>query len=131
MAPVGGVLTFFARGPNGHVFTRTLASGYRQMSWACIGSPAAAVGAASSDTIFACQGGDHGLLEASNAGTGWSSAVSWGGQLIGGPAVAATSQSTDLLAEGPHQAVWQWTPFTGWTSLGGVVVGGVGAVALN
>jgi hypothetical protein len=130
VAPVGGTLWFFARGPNGHIFTRTLASGFKQMPWACIGSPAAAE-AASGDTIFACQGQDRTLDEAHNSGTGWSSAVSLGGQLIGGPAVAATTESTDLLAEGPHQAVWQWTALTGWTSLGGVVVGGVGAVALN
>jgi len=131
LAPVGGTLWFFARGPNGHIYLRTLASGFTQTQWACIGSPAAAAEAASGDMIFACQGRDHTLYEAHNSGTGWSSAVSLGGQLTGGPAVAATTQSTDLLAEGPHQAVWQWTPSTSWSSLGGVVVGGVGAVALN
>jgi hypothetical protein len=62
---------------------------------------------------------------------GWSSAASLGGSLTGGPAVAATSLSTDLLAECSNQAVWQRTLLTGWTSLGGVIVGGVGATALN
>ena len=81
VAPVGGTLTFFARGPNGHIYLRTLASGFTQMPWACIGSPAAAAEAASGEAIFACQGRDHTLYEASNAGTGWSSAVSRGGQL--------------------------------------------------
>ena len=57
--------------------------------------------------------------------------MSLGGSLIAGPGVAATSQVPELLAEGPHQAVWERTSLTGWASLGGVVVGGVGAVALN
>ena len=35
-----------------------------------------------------------------------------------------------LLAEGSNGAVYERTPF-GWTSLGGAVVGGVGAAALN
>jgi hypothetical protein len=101
------------------------------MSWACIGSPAAALQAAAGVTVFACQGINHALLEASNSGTGWTPTVSLGGSLTGGPAVAATSRASVLLAEGPHQVVWQWTYLTGWISLGGVVVGGVGAVALN
>ena len=131
VAPVGGTLTFFVRGTNGHIYLRTLASGWRVMPWSCIGAPAAAAEAASSDTIFACQGGNHMLYEAVNGGTGWSSAVSLGGSLIGGPAVAALSRAPEFLAEGPHQAVWERTLVAGWTSLGLAVVGGVGAVALN
>lgn len=130
-APVGGVMTFFVRGTNGHIYTRTLASGWRAMPWACIGAPAAAAEAASSDTIFACQGTNHALWEAVDGGAGWSGAVSLGGALIGSPAVAAASRATELLAESTDHGVWERTPLTGWAGLGGGVVGGVGAAALN
>jgi len=130
VAPVGGALTFFARGPNGHIYTRTLGSAFTQMPWACIGSPAAAAEPVSGDTVFACQGGNHTLYEAANGGAGWTAAVSLGGSLIGGPGIAAASRVTALLAEGSNGAVYERTPF-GWTSLGGAVVGGVAAAALN
>ena len=125
------MLTFFARGPNGHIYTRTLASGFRQMPWACTGAPAAAAEAASSDTVFACQGTNHALYVAANGGAGWTPASSLGGSLIGSPGVAAASRAAELLAEGSNGAVYERTPVTGWTSLGGAVVGGVGATALN
>jgi hypothetical protein len=131
VAPVGGVLTFFALSTNGHIYTRTLASGFRQMPWACIGTPAAALQAAAGVTFFACQGTNHALLEASNAGTGWTPAVSLGGSLIEGPAVAAASQAPEFLVESTNKAVWARTTASGWSSLGGTVVGGVGAAALN
>ena len=124
------MLTFFARSTNGHIYTRTLASGFKQMTWACIGAPAAAAEPVSGDTVFACQGGNHALYMAATAGSGWTPAVSLGGSLIGGPGVAAASRVTGLLAEGSNGAVYERTPF-GWTSLGGAVVGGVGAAALN
>ena len=130
VAPVGGTMTFFALGTNGRIYIRTLSAGFSATPWLCTGSPAAAE-AASSDTIFACQDGNHTLSVATNGGTGWSSAVSLGGSLIGGPAVAATSRVTELVAEGSNHAVWERTRLTGWTSLGGTVVGGVGAAALN
>jgi len=131
VAPVGGALTFFARGPNGHIYTRTLASAFTQMPWACIGSPAAALQAASGVTFFGCQGTSHALLEASNAGTGWTAAVSLGGSLIEGPAIAAASQAPEFLVESTNNAVWARTTASGWSSLGGAVIGGVGAAALN
>jgi lysozyme len=130
VAPVGGTMTFFALGTNGKIYIRTLTSGYQVTSWSCIGSPAAAE-AASSGTTFACQGSNHALYVATNAGAGWPAAVSLGGSLIGGPGVAATSLSTDLLGEGSNDTVFERTPLTGWVSLGGSVVGGVAAAALN
>jgi hypothetical protein len=131
IAPVGGVLTFFVRGTSGAIYTRTLASGYSATPWGCIGAPAAAVETASNDTYFACQGGDHSLWIAINGGAGWSDAVSQGGTLTGGPAVAAGSLETDILAEGTDKAVWDISTIADWHSLGGAVVGGVGAAALN
>jgi hypothetical protein len=71
------------------------------------------------------------LWEAVNGGAGWTTAVSLGGSLTGGPAVAATSRVPELLAEGNNNAVWERTLTTGWASLGGSVSGGVGAAALN
>jgi len=129
-AVVNNVMTFFVRGSSGAIFTRTVATGYSQTSWDCIGSPAAAQQWVDGLTTFACQGTDHALWEATSTGLSWSSAVSQGGTLVGGPAVAAAGLDTGLLAEGTDHAVWQRTP-AGWTSLGGDVVGGIGAVALN
>ena len=131
VAPVGGTLTFFVRGANGRIYTRTLASGFSQMPWACIGAPAAAVEAASSDTIFACQGSNHALWESVNGGAGWTPAMSLGGSLVGGPGVAAASRASELLVEGTNGVVYERTPLTGWANLGGTAVGGVGAAALN
>jgi GH25 family lysozyme M1 (1,4-beta-N-acetylmuramidase) len=129
VAPVGGTLTFFVRGSNGQVFTRTVATGYASTPWFCTGQPAAALQAATGTTTFACNASGA-LRESANNGSGWTNAVSLGGSLLGGPAVAAASQETDFLAEGTDQAVWQHTP-AGWSNLGGKVTGGVGATALN
>ena len=130
VAPVGTTLTFFVRGTNGRIFTRSATTAYVQTSWGCIGSPAAAQQAAIGVTTFACQGTDHALWEATNAGAGWSSAVSLGGALVGGPAVTATSQAPGVVAEGTNTAVFERTA-AGWSSLAGKAVGGVGAAALN
>jgi hypothetical protein len=141
VAPVGDTLTFFVRGTSGAIYTRTVSAGYAVTPWFCIGSPAAAQLPRTGDTTFACQGTDLMLWEATSAGTVWSPAVSMpgvlGGPLTGGPAVVAGGLETDVLAEWIDHAVWERTPAgapgtaAGWTSLGGVVVGGVGAVALN
>jgi hypothetical protein len=129
VAPVGGTLTLFAEGTNGQVFTNT-GSGYTATPWICIGTLAAATQATTGDTTFGCQGGDHTLWTAANDGTGWQAAQSLGGQIVGGPGIAAASQQVDFYAEGTNGTVWQWTPFSGWTSLGGIVIGGVGATAV-
>lgn len=132
VAPVGGVMTFFAPGSGGRIYVRTLTSGFSATSWWCTGSPAAAAGAVSGQTIFACVGGGNALWEAVNSGTGWGTTVSLAGSLIGGPGIAATSGAPVFLAEGSsNHDVLERTPATDWTSLGGYAVGGVGAVALN
>jgi len=131
VAPVGGTLTFFARATTGRIYTRTLGSGFSPTPWTCAGAPAAALQAAAGATVFACQGTNHALWESVNGGAGWAAAVSLGGGLVGGPAVAAASQAPEFVAEGSNGAVWERTALTGWASLGGTVVGGVGAAALN
>ena len=128
-APVGTAMTFFVRGTNGAIFTTT-GAGYSNTPWNCIGSPAAAQQAASAVTTFACQGTDHALWQATSTGGAFGTATSLGGTLTNGPAVAATSQQTDFLVEGADQAAWERTP-AGWASLGGGVVGGIGATGLN
>lgn len=132
VAPVGGAgaVTFFVNGSNGQVFTRTLAAGYTATPWFCTGQPAAALQASTGTTTFACNAGGA-LWESASTGAGWSSAVSAGGVLLGGPAVAATSEETEFLAEGTDQAVWPLVTLGGWSSLGGMVIGGVGAAGLN
>jgi hypothetical protein len=128
VAPVGGTLTFFVRGGNGKIYTRTLTAGYSTTPWSCTGQPAAAQGS-SSDTFFACAAGGA-LFEAVNGGAGWSPATSLGGSILGGPGAAPTSEVPDLFAEGNGHTVWERTP-SGWSNIGGSAVGGVGAAALN
>jgi hypothetical protein len=130
VAPVGGTVTFFVTGSSGQVFTRTLAAGYTATPWFCTGQPAAALQASTGTTTFACNAGGT-LWESANTGAGWSKAVLAGGALLGGPAVAATSEETEFLAEGTDQAVWPLATLGGWSSLGGVVIGGVGAAGLS
>jgi len=129
VAPAGGTTTFFVRGTSGAIYTRTLTTGYAVTPWSCAGQPAAALQAATGTTTFACNSGGA-MWESADSGSAWSPAVSLGGSLLGGPAVAATSQQTDFLAEGTDHAIWELTP-AGWSSLGGQVTGGVGAAALN
>jgi hypothetical protein len=130
VAPVGGTLMFFAEGTNGQVFTNT-GSGYGVTAWICTGTLAAATQATTGDTTFACQGGDHTLWTAVHDSTGWNPAMSQGGQLVGGPGIAGTSEQVEIFAEGTNGTVWDWTPVSGWASLGGIVTGGVGATAVN
>jgi large repetitive protein len=129
VAAVGGTLTFFVLGTNGVIYTST-GTGFSETSWDCIGAPAAATQAATGVTTFACQGGDHALWTATNDGSGWTGASSLGGQLTGGPGIAATSQQVEFYAEGTNGAVWE-NVSGGWSSLGGTVTGGTGATALN
>jgi large repetitive protein len=129
IAPVGSTVTFFVRGTSGAIYTRTVAAGYAVTPWSCAGQPAAAQQAATGTTTFACNAGGA-LWQSDNSGSGWSPAVSLGGSLVGGPAIAAASLETDFLAEGTDHAIWERTP-VGWTSFGGSAVGGVGAAALN
>jgi YVTN family beta-propeller protein len=131
VAPVGGVLTFFARGTNGHIYTRTLTARYTEQPWSCLGAPAAALQAAADASIFACEGTNRALSWSSNSGAGWGPTTLLGGTLAAGPAIAATSQVPVFLGEGTTRAVYERTPATGWTSLGGTVLGGIGAAALN
>jgi polyvinyl alcohol dehydrogenase (cytochrome) len=130
VAPVGGTLTFFVQSSTGQLQTRTLATGYTVMPWSCTGQPAAALQAASGVTTFACTSTGGALLESASSGSGWTTAASLGGRLLGGPGVGAASLETVFVGEGTNQAVWEVT-LAGWTSLGGKVVGGVGAAALN
>jgi hypothetical protein len=130
VAPIDGVLTFFAEGTNGEVFTNT-GAGYTATPWFCIGHLAAATDASTGITTFGCQGGDHTLWTATNSGTGWSAAQSLGGQLVDGPGIAAASGVTEYFVEGLNGTIWEWTAASGWTNLLGNAFGGAGAVALN
>ncbi len=132
VAPVDGVMTFFALGTDGRVYTRTLTTGFKATSWLCIGNPAAATDASTGVTTFACQGTNHALWKATDSGTGWSGAVSLGGTLTGGgPAVAAGGGVTEFFAEGTNNGLWMRTPSTGWVNLEEGTIYGVGAGALN
>ncbi len=131
VATVDGVITFFVRGTNGRIYTRTLTSGYTETPWACVGAPAAAQQATTGITVFACEGTNDALWEATSSGGGWTAAVSLGGALIGSPAIAASSEQIEFFAEGTTHAVYERTTATGWVSIGGSAVGGAGATALS
>jgi large repetitive protein len=132
VAPVGGTLTFFALGTTGEVYTRTLTTGFVEQPWACTGAPAAALQAATGQTVFACQFQGGGLMEVTNSGSGWAIGPDYlGGSLIGGPGIAATSQQIEFFGEGTNGAVFERTLSAGWTSIGGQAINGTGATALN
>jgi hypothetical protein len=133
-----GPVTYFVRESNTpfSVYTRTLLSDYYPAPWSCLGQPAAASPGSSNFTYFACEGDDGALWEATADGSAFAPAASLGGCMAGTPAVAATpvgpvAAATDLLVEGCDHAVWLRTLSSGWTSLGGIAAGGVGATALN
>jgi len=57
--------------------------------------------------------------------------VSLGGVLIDGRGIAAMSRATEFLAEGGDGSAYGRDTVAGWQPLGGLVSGGIGAVALN
>jgi hypothetical protein len=132
VATVGGTLTFFVRGTTGHIYLRSVSSGYTETPWECVSHPAAALQASSGITYFGCEGTNHALWVASNSGTGWSGTTPLGGVLVGGAAIAGTSAQFEFFCEGKADALYERTlSSTGWTSLGGTAVYGIGAAALN
>jgi len=138
---VNDELTFFVNGIDGHVWTRTLNSGWNQMPWECIGHPAAAatlsaaIPTTGQVTVFACQGIDHALWFSHNFGSGWIDTQSLGGALVDGPGVAVGPDEATFFVEGIDQAGWHRTithggNVFGWTSDGGILQFGAGAAAL-
>ena len=131
VAPVGGVLSFFVRGDTGHIYIRTVSSGYAEQQWACLGAPAAALPSPAGATSFACEGTNRELYWSINGGAGWGPTTAQGGVLAAAPAIAASSLVPYFLVEGTTHAIYEHTPTSGFSSLGGGAVGGVGAAALN
>ncbi len=137
-----GALTFFVNGIDGHVWTRTLDTGWSQTPWQCVGHPAAAatlstlIPTTGQVTVFACQGRtDHTLWFSHNFGGGWIDTQSLGGLLIDGPGVAVGPSTATFFVEGVDQGGWHRTithggNVFGWTSDGGILQFGAGAVAL-
>ncbi len=131
IASVGYTVTYFVTGTDGAVYT-SAGAGFSATPWRCIGAPAAAGFMVSdTDSYFACEGTNHALWAATYTGTGWSEAASLGGDLIAAPAVALTSSGPEYFAVGTNHAIWMRSASSGWSSLGGYAVGGVGAAALN
>ena len=138
---VNDELTLFVNGIDGHVWTRTLSTGWSQMPWECIGHPAAAatlstlIPATGQVTVFACQGIDHTLWFSHNFGNGWIDTQSLGGLLVDGPGVAVGPTTATFFVEGVDRAGWHRTITHGgnvfdWTSDGGILQFGTGAAAL-
>jgi parallel beta-helix repeat protein len=128
---VNGALTFFVLATDGKIHTRTITGSFTPTGWACAGQPAVATQATTGESFFACQGTNHGLFEATNTGSGWSSLTQLAGTLAAGPGIAATSAGQVLLLEGTNHNVYQGTPGSTFTKLGSLTVTGVEAAALN
>ncbi len=137
---VDGERTFFANATDGHVWTRTLATGWSPTPWQCLGHLAAG-GTLSTQVpsgevaVFACQGTDHGLLFSHNFGGGWIDTQSFGGILIDGPGVAVGPTTATFFAEGANQSAFHLTITHGgnvfnWTPDGGILQLGASATAL-
>ncbi len=136
-ATVADELTFFVNGVDGRVWTRTVSGGWSPQPWSCIGHPAVSTVViptpppAFEASLFACHGTDGQLWVAFNFGPpgGWGPAFPVGGQLVDGPGAAADPEGPVVYVEGVDSAVWR---FDGtWTKVGGIVVNGVGAAAVQ
>jgi len=138
---VTGELTFFANGSDGHVWTRTIDTGWVQMPWQCLGHPAAAgtlstqIPTTGQVTVFACQGTDHTLWFSHDFGSGWVDTQSLGGVLIDGPGVAVGPVNATFYVEGHDTTGWHRTITHGgnafaWTPDGGQLQFGAAAAAL-
>lgn len=126
VAPVAGVPTFFIIGGDHQLYGRTASQGWTALGGWCVGRPAAA--SSGTMTYLSCIGGDTGLYYKTNTGSGWSGFSTVGGNLIEGPAVAATSSGPVFVGEGSSTSVYGTTDGT-WFSIGGLVQHGVAAAA--
>jgi hypothetical protein len=127
---VGGVVTFGVVGTDQAAYFRTLTTPYvKQDGWACTGHLALA--SVSTTAYFACHGySDNALYYSTNTGGGWGAPVSLGGVLIGGPGIAATSAGPTIFVEGSDGALYQRSPTTGFTRVGGKLQFGAAATGL-
>jgi hypothetical protein len=132
IAPVDGTLTYFVTGQDGRIWWRTLSSGWQPMASYCTSRPAAASNGTT--TYLACRGGDGALWYATESEAGWSGFQSLGGQLSGGPGVAATTTEALFAVEGgDHRIYWNEVGSqgitSGWQTLGGAAEHGAAAAA--
>jgi hypothetical protein len=146
VAPIGntvdGELTFFVDGSDGHIWTRTVSSGWSSMGWGCLGHPAVATSLSAAlsvpsgqISVFACQGTDHQLWSVTNTGAGWGAAQPMGGVFIDGPGVSVGPENATFYGEGLDHQSWHRTvtygaATTAWTPNGGTLQFGAGAAAL-
>ena len=133
IATWNGVLTFFTTGTNDRLYTRTLAASYVEQPETCIGHPAAGTSpGAGGVTYVACQGTGS-TMWAVTSRTGYASPVNYGGILVNGPGVAATSAGPIFLSQGTtsfHQAYLR-TPAVKWQGLGGTFDNGINGASLD
>jgi hypothetical protein len=130
VAPVNGVVTYFVTASfnDGQVWTTTNGTDWGATLWNCLGPPAAGIAQGGTTTFFGCQGGDGQLW----AGP-MNNVVALGGAITPGPGLGITSASDFFFAEASFGggSVWSRTSTADWSSLGGAVLNGVGAVGLS
>ncbi|MBO0706744.1 MAG: hypothetical protein J2P44_00165 [Candidatus Dormibacteraeota bacterium] len=133
VAPVNGMTTYFANSPffNGEVWMRTDSTGWEanHHGWACVGHPAAGIAQGGTTTWFGCRGLDGQLW----AGPLENGVVPQGGAVAPGVGLGITSAADFMFVEGSFgpPSVWFRTATAGFVDLGGLAVGGVGAVGLG
>jgi hypothetical protein len=129
VASIGGVPTFLGVGSDRRVWQRTDTTAWSAQPWYCQGRPALASDGPGAH--FACDGTDGALWRADNAGSGWGTASSLGGRILGGVGVATIGGTVTYFAEGTDQKVYErlvtGSTISPWQLDGGQVVGGVGA----
>ncbi len=136
-------LTFFANGTDGHVWTRTVNTGWAQRPWGCAGHPAAGTSFSSVNpslpeiTVFACHGTDNRLWWAKDTGGGWLPARPdpLGGTPADGLGVAVGPETATFYVQGTDGMPYEETityggNIFGWSSPGGQARGGAAAAAL-
>jgi hypothetical protein len=129
---VNGAPLFAAAGTDGVVRTRRLTTGWVTTPLHCTRAPALAAGCGS--VYLACRGSSGALVWSRNAGAGFAPAVSAGGTIVGVPAVAvdrAGGATAYVQATSGTVVRKRLDPATGWTTLSGVTVRGVGAAQVR
>ncbi len=130
VAALGSKVTFFAKGREGTVYTRTPSTGWAATGWRCVSPPAAAQSTSATGATFACIGTDRNLWYAPyTTSHGWYAASSLGPPpaeafSAGALGVDANVQRFDVTGAATS-GVYTRTPGTAWSSLGGVTIGGV------
>lgn len=125
----GRGLDIMVVGGSNHVY-EYYGGSYHANGFLCSGHTALATIPGQTLTYFGCHGLDNSLWWAQNDGGNWFGAASLGGQIIDGPAIAATNQGPTFFVEGLDHGLLHRGLSGGYTYDGGYIQYGTAAAAI-